>query len=58
VITGISTQDLFFPSFEYHFDESYPDVSILRCQNSAFVAAFSATGATREGIAQAAKEDS
>jgi hypothetical protein len=30
---------------------------ILRRQDGAFVAAFSAIGATREGIAEAAKED-
>jgi len=45
------------PKFDYYLDESDPDVVILRRQDSAFVAAFSARGATREGIAEAAKED-
>jgi hypothetical protein len=30
---------------------------ILRCQDDSFVAAFSAGGATKEGIVEAAKED-
>jgi hypothetical protein len=46
-----------FPKFDYYLDESDPDVVILRRQDGAFVAAFSARGATREGIAEAAKED-
>jgi hypothetical protein len=41
----------------YYLDESDPDVLILRRQDDAFVAAFSARGATREGIVEAAKED-
>jgi hypothetical protein len=41
----------------YYLDESDPDVLILRRQDGAFVAAFSAQGASREGIVQAAKED-
>jgi PAS domain-containing protein len=45
------------PKFDYHLDESDPDVVILRRQDGAFVAAFSARGATREGIIEAAKED-
>jgi hypothetical protein len=45
------------PKFDYYLDESDPDVVVLRRQDGAFVAAFSARGATREGIAQAAKED-
>jgi hypothetical protein len=47
-------QDLPTP---YHLDESDPDVLILRRQDGTFVAAFSAQGATREGIVEAAKED-
>jgi hypothetical protein len=43
--------------FGYHLDESDPDVLVLRRQDGAFVAAFSAMGATREGIVEAAKED-
>jgi hypothetical protein len=45
------------PKFDYYLDESDPDVVVLRRQDSAFVAAFSARGATTEGIVQAAKED-
>jgi two-component system, NtrC family, sensor kinase len=45
------------PKFGYHLDESDPDVTILRRQDGSFVAAFSAQGATREGLLEAAKED-
>jgi hypothetical protein len=45
------------PKIDYYLDESDPDVVILRRQDDSFVAAFSAQGATREGIAQATKED-
>jgi hypothetical protein len=45
------------PKFDYYLDESDPDVVVLRRQDGAFVAAFSARGATKEGIAEAAKED-
>jgi hypothetical protein len=47
----------YLPKFDYHLDESDPDVVVLRRQDGAFVAAFSARGATREGILEAAKED-
>ena len=50
-------EELSFPKFDYYLDESDPDVVILRRQDGSFVAAFSARGATREGIAEAAKED-
>jgi hypothetical protein len=45
------------PKFDYCLCESDPDVLILRRQDGAFVGAFSARGATREGIVQAAEED-
>jgi hypothetical protein len=45
------------PKFDYYLDESDPDVVVLRRQDGSFVAAFSARGATTEGIAEAAKED-
>jgi hypothetical protein len=45
------------PKFDYHLDESDPDVVVLRRQDGTFVAAFSARGATKEGIVEAAKED-
>ena len=48
---------LILPKFDYHLDESDPDVLVLRRQDGAFVAAFSACGATKEGIVGAAKED-
>jgi hypothetical protein len=41
----------------YYLDESDPDVLVLRRKDGTFVAAFSAQGATREGIVEAAKED-
>jgi hypothetical protein len=41
----------------YFLDESDPDILLLRRVNGSVVAAFSATGATREGILQAAQED-
>ncbi len=47
----------FLPKFDYHLDESDPDIVILRRLDGAFVAAFSARGVTREGIVEAAKED-
>ena len=46
-----------FAKFDYYLDESDPDIVILHRQDGAFVAAFSERGATREGIAEAAKED-
>ena len=48
---------LLLPKFDYHLDESDPDVLVLRRQDGSFVAAFSARGATGEGIVEAAKED-
>jgi hypothetical protein len=41
----------------YYLDESDPDILVLRRQDGTFVAAFSAQGASREGIVEAAKED-
>jgi hypothetical protein len=43
--------------FHYYLDESDPDILILRRDDGSFVAAFSARGATTEGILEAAKED-
>ncbi len=50
-------EEIRLPKFDYHLDESDPDIVILRRQDGSFVAAFSARGATREGIVEAAKED-
>jgi hypothetical protein len=52
-----TAQELLFPSFNYYLDESDPDIALLRCQDGSFAAAFSAGGATKEGIVEAAKED-
>ena len=45
------------PKIDYYLDESDPDIVVLRRQDGSFAAAFSAQGATREGIVEAAKED-
>jgi hypothetical protein len=45
------------PRFNYYVDESDPDITVLRRRDDSFVAAFSAQGATREGIVEAARED-
>ena len=45
------------PKFDYYLDESDPDIIVLRRQDGSFVAAFSAQGATRESIVEAARED-
>ena len=41
----------------YYLDESDPDILVLRRQDGSFVAAFSAQGATKESIREAAMED-
>jgi hypothetical protein len=53
---GVEDEPL-LAKFDYYLDESDPDIVVLRRQDGAFVAAFSARGATREGIEEAAKED-
>jgi hypothetical protein len=45
------------PKFDYHLDGSDPDVVVLRRQDGSFVAAFSACGATDEGVLDAAQDD-
>ena len=45
------------PEFDYYLDESDPDVLVLRRQDGSFVSAFSARGATKEGVVEAARED-
>ena len=49
-------QEPLSPKFDYYLDEPDPDAVILRNQDDSFVAAFSARGATQEGIIEAAKE--
>ena len=46
----VTKEEHLFPKFDYYIDESDPDVVVLRRQDGSFVAAFSARGATREGI--------
>jgi hypothetical protein len=48
--------ELSLPS-SYYLDESDPDILLLRRQDGAIVAAFSAWGATKEGIVKTAEED-
>jgi hypothetical protein len=50
-------QELHLPKFNYYLDELDSDIVILRRQDGSFVAAFSARGATRGGIVEAARED-
>jgi hypothetical protein len=45
------------PKYDYYIDESDPDILVLCRQDRAFAAAFSARGATRDGIVEAARED-
>jgi hypothetical protein len=49
-------EEKMLPKFDYYLDESDPDIVILRRQDGAFVAAFSARGATTESILEAAEE--
>jgi hypothetical protein len=57
VSVAVSRKGSDLPSFSYYLDESDPDIVILRRQDDAFVVAFSARGATREGIVEAAEQD-
>ena len=41
----------------FYLDESDPDLVVLRRQDASFVAAFSSSGITKEGVVDAAKED-
>jgi hypothetical protein len=50
-------EQLLLPKFDYYIEESDPDVVIPRRQDGALVAAFSASGVTKEGLIDAAKED-
>ena len=50
-------EQLLLAKFDYYLDKSDPDIVILRRQDGSFVAAFSTSGATREGIDEAARED-
>ena len=50
-------EETMLPKFDYHVDESDPDIVILRRSDGAFVAAFSARGVTKGTIREAAEED-
>ncbi len=41
----------------YFLDESDPDILVLRREDGSFVAAFSAVGATKKSLREAAEED-
>jgi len=56
-LVGVSMDEEMLPKIDYYIDQSDPDVVILRRQDGTFVAAFSARGATTEGLLEAAKED-
>jgi hypothetical protein len=51
----VSIEEKTLPKFDYYIDKSDPDIVVLCRQDGAFVAAFSARGATREGIVEAAR---
>lgn len=53
---GMDEQE-WLPKLDYYLDESDPNVVVLRRQDGTIVAAFSAQGATREGILAAAYVD-
>jgi hypothetical protein len=54
---NLSMEDAMLPP-GYYLHESDPDIITLRREDGTFVAAFSAQGATRDGIIEAAMEDS
>jgi hypothetical protein len=56
-LIGMSVEEALLHKFDYHIVESDPDVVVLRCQDGAYVAAFSAKGAAGQGILEAARED-
>jgi hypothetical protein len=53
----VSKEELRIPKFDYYPEESDPDILMLRRQDGTFVAAFTAQGAAKEDIVEAAKED-
>jgi hypothetical protein len=55
---GYRVEEVRLPKIGYYLDESDPDILLLRRhEDDSFVAAFSAQGASREGIVRAAEED-
>jgi hypothetical protein len=57
VIAARQERRLLFPSFNYYLDESDLDFVTLRREDDSLVAVFSARGATKEGIIEAAEGD-
>jgi hypothetical protein len=56
-VGGHPMDEMRLPKFDYYLDELDPDILVLRRQDGSFVAAFSARGATRKGIVEAAEND-
>jgi hypothetical protein len=56
-VGGHAVDVMRLPKFDSHLDESDPDILVLRRQDGSSVAVFSARGASREGIVEAAEED-
>src|SRR5215211_8752580 len=54
---GCAVDERELPKFDYYVDESDTDILVLRRQDGTFVAAFSAGGATTEGLVEAAEKD-
>jgi hypothetical protein len=55
--TSVSISEQLFPAFDYYLNEADPDIVSLHRQDDSFVAAFSASDATRDGIGEASKDD-
>jgi len=53
----VADETLLLPKIDYYLYESEPDILVVRRQEGSFVAAFSAQGATKEGILEVTKED-
>jgi hypothetical protein len=56
LVRGETRTELELPR-HYYLDESDPDIVVLHREDGSFVAAFSASGATKEGITEAARDD-
>jgi hypothetical protein len=56
-VGGHTMEERKLPKFDYYLDESDPDILVLCRQDATVVGMFSASGATKEGIREAAMED-